>query len=61
MAPIDYPTTKADIVKKIGSEKVRMGHDLYKTVKEIVAPLKPESYSCACQFYSALFANLYKE
>jgi hypothetical protein len=60
MAPVDYPTTKSEIIKKIGGEKVRMGHDLYRTVEEIIKPLKVESYSCACQFYCALFANIYK-
>jgi hypothetical protein len=61
MAPINYPTTKAEIIRQIGGETVRMGHDVYKTVKEVIDPLKVESYSCACQFYCALFANIYKD
>jgi hypothetical protein len=61
MAPIDYPTTKADILSKIGDEKIRVGHDAYTSVAELVTPLKKESYSCACEFYCSLFANLYKE
>jgi hypothetical protein len=61
MAPIDYPTTKADIIGKIGGVKVRCGHDAYKTVEEIVTPLVNENYSCGCEFYSSLLANMYKE
>jgi hypothetical protein len=61
MAPIDYPVTKAEIIEKIGGEKIRTGHDVYQTVEELVAPLKKSEYSCACEFYCALFANLYKE
>ncbi|MDR2163181.1 MAG: hypothetical protein LBO70_04475 [Clostridiales Family XIII bacterium] len=60
MAPVDYPTTKQEIVSQIGSETVRMGHDDYRTVEEIIAPLKKEKYDCACEFYCALFANIYK-
>jgi hypothetical protein len=61
MAPISYPTTKEGIIGRIGGEKVRMGHDVYKTVEEIINPLKVESYSCASQFYCALFASIYKD
>jgi hypothetical protein len=61
MAPIDYTTSKQDILSKIGGEKVRMGHDVYQTVEEIVSPLTKDEYSCAGEFYCALFANIYKE
>jgi hypothetical protein len=61
MAPIDYPTTKSEIIAKIGAEKIKTGHDTFQTVKELVDPLAKDAYSCACDFYCAFVANLYKE
>ncbi|MDR3365212.1 MAG: hypothetical protein LBS91_09780 [Clostridiales Family XIII bacterium] len=61
MAPIGYPATKAEIIAKIGDKKIKVGHDEYKTVEEMVAPLALEEYSCGCAFYCALIANIYKD
>ncbi|MDR0875475.1 MAG: hypothetical protein LBN12_04625 [Clostridiales Family XIII bacterium] len=61
MAPILFPTTKAEIISAVGQKTVRVGHDEYKTVEEMISPLVLEEYSCACAFYCALFSNIYSE
>jgi len=57
LSDVSFPTTKDEIIKDFGHVKVRCDHDAYKTIEEYVAPLKVTEFSCACQFYCALYAT----
>ena len=49
-----YPISKQEILEQIGDEIVKAGADQYLSVREILAPIRQETFSCAAEFYCAL-------
>ena len=54
MADISYPVSKQEILEQIGDETVKVDADQYLSVREIIAPTRQETFSCAAEFYCAL-------
>ena len=40
--------------KRIGDEIVKVDMEHYLSVREIIAPIRQETFSCAAEFYCAL-------
>ena len=57
MAKVDFPISKEEIISKIGEEKVKVDFESEKTVKEIIEPVKQDSFQCAAEFYCALLGS----
>ncbi len=55
---VDYPCTKAEIIRKDGAKVVRLDWNLTKTIGELVKPIKLEKFCCAAAFYNALVASM---
>ena len=47
-------SSKQEILEQIGDEIVKAGADQYLSVREILAPIRQETFSCAAEFYCAL-------
>lgn len=60
MEPIVFPTTKEDIIKKVGNVVVKMGWETEITVKELITPYKRTEFENAHQFYNSVLAYIYK-
>ena len=50
MANVAYPISK----QEIGDEIVKVDMEHYLSVREIIAPIRQETFSCAAEFYCAL-------
>jgi hypothetical protein len=57
MADIDYPTTKQDILDKVGERQICIEWDQSVPLKVFVAPIGLEHFSCAAEFYCAMIAS----
>ena len=49
MADISYPVSKQEILEQIGDETVKVDADQYLSVREIIAPIRQETFSCAAR------------
>ena len=54
MANVAYPISKQEILEQIGDEIVKVDMEHYLSVREIIAPIRQETFSCAAEFYCAL-------
>ena len=54
MADISYTVSKQEILEQIWDETVKVDADQYLSVREIIAPIRQETFSCAAEFYCAL-------
>ena len=54
MANVVYPISKQAILEQIGDESVKVEIEHYLCVREIIAPIRQETFSCAAEFYCAL-------
>ena len=53
-ANVSYPISKQEILEQIGDEIVKVDMEHYLSVREIIAPIRHETFSCAAEFYCAL-------
>ena len=47
MANVAYPISKQEILEQIGDEIVKVDMEHYLSVREIIAPIRQETFSCA--------------
>jgi hypothetical protein len=59
LEPVSFPTNKAEISAKVGDVKVKNGFDSTKTINEYLDMMVVDEFSCACQFYCALYAMMF--
>lgn len=57
MSRIDFPISKSELISQIGDERVKVDFSTEKTVKELVAPIGKEYFTCAAEFYCALLGS----
>ena len=49
MANVAYPISKQEILEQIGDEIVKVDMEHYLSVREIIAPIRQETFSCAAE------------
>lgn len=59
MADITWPTTKQEILDKVGDKKVKVSWTEEKTIAEMISNIKVDEYETAPYFYNAYFASIF--
>ena len=57
MADIEWPTSKAEILEKIGDRKVKVSWEEEAYMKDMIAPIKIDTFESAAEFYNAYYAT----
>lgn len=57
MAEITWPTTKKEILEKIGEKKVKVNWNEEKTIAEMISKIEVDEYDTAPYFYNAYMAS----
>ena len=58
LAKVDYPITKKDLIKQVGSKKIQWDFAEKKTMAELIKPIKIDSFESAAAFFNALVSTL---
>ena len=51
MRDVKVPTTKAELIEKLGDTPIRTSPDGYTPFKDILEKFPMDTYSCAAEFY----------
>jgi len=57
MREVSFPTSKSEIIEKVGEELIRNAPDSHIPFRDILNKMPLEDYSCAAEFYCALSAS----
>ena len=58
LADVDYPISKNELIDKVGSKEIRMDWNKKKTMKQLIEPIKIESFETAASLFNSLVASL---
>lgn len=58
MNEVEWPTTKSEIIKKVGHKKIKTDWETEAFMEDLIKPIELENFSCAAEFYSAYFASM---
>lgn len=58
LADIDYPISKRELIDAVGSKEIRVDWNEVKTMKQLIEPIKIESFETAASLFNSLVASL---
>lgn len=64
-AGVQFPTTKAEILAKVGDTEIQVADDTYAKVADLVSALAisefPNGSALSCSYYASLYVPAYKQ
>ena len=58
LADIGYPISKRELIDAVGAREIRVDWNEVKTMRQLIEPIKIESFETAASLFSALCASL---